>query len=67
MRTGIFMKDNGKMIKLMVMDRILMLMELPMSENGKMTNNMEKESKHGQMVQNMKANIMKGRKMVKVL
>lgn len=39
-------------------------MEQNITENGKKTNNMDKELNHGQMVPSMKVNIMKVEKMV---
>jgi hypothetical protein len=47
-------KENGLMIRLMVMELIHMLMELLMLVNGLKINNMEKVLKSGLMVPNMK-------------
>lgn len=44
----------GPMIRQTVLEYINMLTALNMKENGKMTYNMERELKHGLMVQNMK-------------
>ena len=62
---AMYTKDNGRTIKLMEEAVINMPMVLHMSENGKMTNSMVKEQKHGQMERNMKVSIMKERSMEK--
>ena len=61
------MKDSGKTIKLMAKAVTNMQMGLLMQESGKMINNMEKESKPGQMELSMKVHILKGRSMVEAL
>ena len=61
----IFMKDNGKMIKLMEKEFILMLMEQCMKENGKMINSMDLEQKTGLIMLIMKEHIVKAKNMVK--
>lgn len=64
---GIYMKVNGKTIKLTDMADINMLMELHMRENGKMINSTAKELKHGQMELNTKELILKAKNMEEVL
>ena len=54
------------MIKPMDMENIFILMEQLTQDNGKMINNMVKERKFGQMVQNMKEIILKVESMVGV-
>ncbi len=49
-----FIKVNGKMISLMVLENINTLMELFTRENGKMINNMVRDCKYGQMGKNIK-------------
>jgi len=49
-----FIKVNGKMISLMVLENINTLMELFTRENGKMINNMVRDCKYGQMDKNIK-------------
>jgi hypothetical protein len=46
----IFMKDSGKMIRLVVMEYTNITMVHAIKDIGLMTINMEKELKHGQMV-----------------
>eukprot|EP00335_Anophryoides_haemophila_P000247 CAMPEP_0204821482 /NCGR_PEP_ID=MMETSP1018-20131115/20876_1 /ASSEMBLY_ACC=CAM_ASM_000518 /TAXON_ID=46462 /ORGANISM="Anophryoides haemophila, Strain AH6" /LENGTH=51 /DNA_ID=CAMNT_0051933027 /DNA_START=553 /DNA_END=708 /DNA_ORIENTATION=- len=48
------MKENGAMIWLMVEEYIFTVEELDMKESGKMIYKMDKESKLGPMVQNMR-------------
>ena len=54
----IFIKDNGKMIKLMVMDviNIVKKMEFFFKEIGKMIYKMDMEQKYGLINVNMKVN-----------
>jgi hypothetical protein len=59
MQTETFMRVNGRMIRHMEWATTSMRMELPIMESGKMTNSMGRELKHGLIVQNMKASIMK--------
>lgn len=58
-----FMTVSGKMIKLMAWDIICTLMEPPITENGRMTNNTAKALRHGQMAQGMKGHILKAKSM----
>jgi hypothetical protein len=58
----IFMKEIGRMIKLMDMVNICIWMELLIKVNGNLISNMVKELKLGQMVQYMKVNIKKVKK-----
>lgn len=63
MQMEIFMKANGSMTKLMVMEHTSMLMVQLMLASGLKISNMEKELKNGQMVQNTKGTIKMGRSM----
>ncbi len=55
----IAIKENGKKIKQMAMEFIIMEMELNMKELGMMTNKMEKGLKFGQMALNIKVSLVK--------
>lgn len=66
MQMEIFMKDNGKMIKLMVTELTNTLMAQLTLENGKMINSMEEDLKHGQMEPSMKGYILMVRNMERV-
>lgn len=46
----IFMKENGRMIKLMDLVDIITKMEQNIKESGKRINNKDLEKNHGQMV-----------------
>ena len=62
-----YMKDSGKMIKLMGMVSLWMLMELCMKGSGSMINNMVKVLRHGiRVLQNIKDSSLKERRMEKV-
>lgn len=61
------MMDSGKMTKPMVMVLINMQMVQPMSETGKMINNMERELRPGPMEPSTKVNMQKARNMAKEL
>jgi hypothetical protein len=61
-----FLKENGRMIKPMVMVFINMLLELLMKDNGRMIYKMVLELKFGRMVPNMKDFIYKEKNMEKV-
>jgi hypothetical protein len=52
--TVMFMKDNGRMIKPMVKEFILRMMDLAMLESGYKIYNMDLEFKNGLMVHHMK-------------
>ena len=65
MLTEMYMRDSGKMIKLMGRVVISMLTELPTSVNGKMINNMVKELRHGLMVPSTRDLILKVKNMEK--
>lgn len=60
-----FMKAIGKMIKQMDMENTLKKMVLFSKELGRMISNMEKELKFGEIRQNMREIILKGKNMVK--
>ena len=60
----IFMMDSGRMTRHMDTASILILTEPDIKVIGKKTNNTEKVSKHGPMVQAMKETISKARNMV---
>ena len=62
-----FMMASGKMTRLMEWVTICMQMELPITENGKTTNNTAKVQRRGQMERGMKVLILKERSMEKVL
>lgn len=49
MLTEIFMKDNGKTIKLMAKAHIFILMGHNILENGRMINNVDMVQNHGQV------------------
>ena len=51
---AMFMKEIGKMIKLMVTEFIIILMVLIMKGNGRMIFRMGMESKHGRIIPDMK-------------
>jgi hypothetical protein len=61
-----FTKANGSMTRLMVRVPIPIWMELNTTVTGRRTNNMGLVSRHGQMVQNMRAIMNMGRSMVPV-
>lgn len=61
----IFSKENGLMIKLMVMEYISMQMEPVMKDIGRMIYRMDMVLNHGQIVQNMKVIIKKDKSMAK--
>ncbi len=65
MLVEMFTKVIGKMIKRMVMEPIVIWMELNMKDIGLKINNMEKDWKHGQMVQHIKVNMYKEKNMEK--
>jgi hypothetical protein len=65
MRMEMFMKAIGKMIKQMDMENTLKKMVLFSKELGRMISNMEKELKFGEIRQNMREIILKGKNMVK--
>jgi hypothetical protein len=54
MQMVIFMKVNGKMINLMVLENTNIVMVLLIKANGKMINKMEKAFKYGLMDKNIK-------------
>ena len=64
---GMYMRGSGSMIKQTGMEYIDTLMEPYMKENGKMTCNMEKELRSGQMGQSMREIMHLGESMVLVL
>lgn len=53
MQMEMFIKETGRMIKLMVMDFIIILMEPDMKVNGMRINKMVMELKPGPMVLNI--------------
>src|ERR1700685_90018 len=59
--------DNGKMIRRMEWDTICMQMVLPIMVSGRMTSNMVRELRLGQMEQGMKVLITRERSMEKEL
>ena len=63
MLMGMFMMENGKMIRQMEREYIYMLMGLNTKETGRMISNMEGELKTGQIMQNMMENIEKEKSM----
>lgn len=60
------MKENGKMIRLMVSENIIMLMVQHMKVIGLRISSMVRELKHGLMEANMRENINKVKKREKV-
>ena len=60
------MKENGKMIRLMVSENIIMLMVQHMKVIGLRISSMVRELKHGLMEANMRENINKVKKRGKV-
>ena len=66
MQMVIFMMANGRMIKHMALENILIQMVQNMKAFGLMINNMVKEKKNGLMVLNMKVTINLAKKMVLV-
>jgi hypothetical protein len=54
MQMAIFTRENGKMIKQMVLEYIDILMAPDMKDTGMTIDNMDKESKHGLTVLNTK-------------
>ncbi len=58
------MKETGKMIKQMVMGNIDKKMERFSKETGKMTNNMERELRFGEILLNTKEITLMGRNKV---
>lgn len=66
MLMGMFMRDNGKMIKLMDRVNTLMPMEQSTMVIGLMINNMDMELNHGQMVLGTKENTLMERKKARV-
>ena len=63
-QTEIFMRENGKMIKLMVVVFTNIPMALNIEDNGQKTNKKEKGLRPGLMEQDMKETISKAKKMV---
>ena len=63
MLMGMFMMENGKMIRQMEREYIYMLMGLNTKEIGRMINSMVGEWKTGQIMQNMMENIEKEKSM----
>ena len=62
-----YIKECGRMAKLMVMEYLLILMEVCIRVNGKMINNMEKELNFGIIIESgIKDNICEGKKPARV-
>ena len=61
MQMGMYMMENGKMIKLMVEELIHMQMGHDMRVNGNKIVSMEAELRHGLMALNIKDSIQKGK------
>jgi hypothetical protein len=61
----IFMKETGKMIKLLDMEPIFIRMGRNMKVSGRMTTNMERVFKLGSMVVNMMGIMLKARRVEK--
>ena len=59
MQMGTSMRASGRMTRHTAMEAISMLMVLHILEIGRMISNTVKESRHGQMEQNMKETISK--------
>lgn len=63
MQMAMYMKEIGRMTKLMGMESTIILMEPSMKGIGSKTNSMAKEKRHGLMVLSTKVNMLKEEKM----